>query len=74
MAEPNDLRAEHRRLVDELRRRRIDLGMTQQQVADQIGVSRSQVANVETGTGNSLFSVETLIGYSMAVGSRLMLT
>jgi DNA-binding XRE family transcriptional regulator len=63
------LREEHRRLVGELKRRRTELGLTQEQVGARIGVSRSQIANAESGT--YLLSVETLIGYAAAVGARL---
>src|SRR4051794_3650884 len=64
------LRNEHQRLVDELKDRRHELGLTQDEVAAAIGVSRGQIANAESGP--YLLSVETLIGYAIAVGSRLV--
>jgi DNA-binding XRE family transcriptional regulator len=64
------LRAEHRRLVGELTDRRKNLGLSQEQVAVRIGVSRGQIANAEAGT--HLLSVETLIGYAIAVGAKLV--
>lgn len=62
--------AEIVRLCEELRRRREALGLTQAQVATVSGVSRSQVANIESGRG---VSVEALIGYAAAVGCRIIL-
>ncbi|TFV83128.1 helix-turn-helix transcriptional regulator [Blastococcus sp. CT_GayMR16] len=58
-------------LVETLRQAREDRGLTQQQVADAIGVTRTQVTNMERGDG---MSVEALIGYAAAVGLRLKLT
>ena len=63
------LRAEHHRLIDQLRERRVALGFSQEEVARRIGVSRSQIANAEAGS--ALLSVETLIGYAIAVDARL---
>lgn len=65
------LRKEHARLVIDLKRRRLELGLTQEQVAVRIGVSRGQIANAETGT--HLLSVESLIGYAIAVGAKFVL-
>lgn len=56
---------EVRRLCTELRARREELGLTQQDVSTAIGITRSQIANVEAGRGTS---VETLVGYAAAVG------
>jgi DNA-binding XRE family transcriptional regulator len=63
------LRDEHRRLIGELRSRRAELGLSQEEVAARVGISRSQIAMAETG--GALLSVETLIGYAIAVGARL---
>lgn len=57
--------ARMRDLCDTLLTYRNDLGMTQQDIADAIGISRPQVANIEAGRG---VSVESLIGYAAAVG------
>lgn len=61
--------SERDRLVDELRQVRAASGLTQQQVADVIGVSRAQVANFESHKAG--LSVEALIGYAAAIGRRL---
>lgn len=66
------LRAEHARLVLDLKERRLELGLTQEQVANRIGVSRAQIANAEGGT--HLLSVESLIGYAIAVKARITFT
>lgn len=63
------LRGEHHRLVVELRQRRQELGLSQEQVAVKVGVTRSQIANAESGT--ALLSVETLIGYAIAVEAKI---
>jgi DNA-binding XRE family transcriptional regulator len=65
------LRAEHGRLIEGLVERRWKLGLTQEQVANCVGVSRGQIANAESG--QALLSVESLIGYAVAVGARLHL-
>lgn len=64
------LRVEHGRLVEQLVELRIKLGLTQEQVAVRVGVSRGQIANAETG--RTMLSVESLIGYVNAVGGRLI--
>jgi transcriptional regulator with XRE-family HTH domain len=56
------------RLVTTLRYRRQDLGVTQQQVADAIGLTRVQVTNIEAGRGVSLGA---LCRYAMFVGLEL---
>lgn len=61
---------ERAQLAAELRAARESASLTQQAVADLIGVTRPQVANMETGQG---MSVESLIGYAAAVGFRLNL-
>lgn len=58
-------------LAGQLRTAREARGLTQQQIADLIGVVRAQVSNIERGEG---VSIETLIGYAAAVGLRLTLT
>lgn len=62
---------ERARLVSDLKARRLELGMTQQQVADFIGCGRAQIANGESTNRDMGFSVEVLIGYALAVGCRL---
>jgi DNA-binding XRE family transcriptional regulator len=64
----NALKAAYLPLVWQLKDRRTALGMTQEQVAARVGVSRAQIANAETG---SMLSVEALIGYAVAVGAQL---
>lgn len=51
-------------LADERR----EQGFTQQEVADGIGLSRTQVTNIEAGRGAS---VEAIVGYAAALGMRL---
>jgi DNA-binding XRE family transcriptional regulator len=53
-----------------LRERREALGMTQQHVADGIGLSRSQIANIEAGRG---ISAEALVAYAAVLGASLTL-
>lgn len=66
------LRAEGRRLIGELQARRVDLGLSQAEVAARIGVSRNQISNAEIGS--ALLSIESLIGYAIAVRSQLTIT
>lgn len=68
------IRADRGRLVTELHDRRTSLGMTQDDVAQVVGCSRSQIANSESGKPNLGLSVEVLIAYAAAVGCRLTIT
>lgn len=61
---------ERTHLLSELATARGAAGLTQQHVADAVGVSRAQIANIERGEGAS---VETLIGYAAALGLRIAL-
>jgi DNA-binding XRE family transcriptional regulator len=65
------LEGERARLVGELRALRVVAGMTQEEVARLVGVSRATIANVETGKFG--LSVETLLGYAAVVGRRVTL-
>ena len=66
------LRAEHQLIVAQLAERRIQQGLTQQQVAKKIGITRGQIANAETG--KAMLSAESMVGYALAVGARLTVT
>ena len=55
-------------LCSALRLRREARGLTQQQVADSIGLSRAQIANIEAGRGTS---AEALVAFAAAVGVAL---
>lgn len=62
--------AERRRaLSTQLMARRVDLGLTQTQVAARMGTSQSAVARLEAGTDDIRLS--TLDRYVAAVGGRL---
>lgn len=56
------------RLMVTLRYRRQDLGLTQREIAEALGCSRAQVANIEAGRGVSL---KTLCRYAVRVGYEL---
>lgn len=45
-------------------------GMTQEQVSELVGLSRTQITNIEAGRG---VSVEALLAYAAVVGCRLVL-
>lgn len=53
----------------ELIQRRIDAGLTQADVAKQIGISQSAVSQFETLT--SLPNLQTVLTYALVVGARL---
>lgn len=55
---------------DSLREARAHAGMTQDQVASAMGITRSRVAQIEGSEGSSL-SLRNLLKYSHAVGCRL---
>jgi predicted transcriptional regulator len=62
--------AERRRVLSEqLVARRVDLGLTQTQVAARMGTSQSAVARLEAGSDDIRLS--TLERYVSALGSRL---
>jgi DNA-binding XRE family transcriptional regulator len=65
------LGGERARLVHELRALRVAAGMSQQEVARLVGVTRGTIANIETGRFG--LSVETLIGYAAVMGRRVTL-
>jgi transcriptional regulator with XRE-family HTH domain len=49
----------HEHFVTNLRRRRLELGMTQRQLADLVGVSHVFVSQIESGkTGQTLDTIE----------------
>jgi len=56
-------------LVLELVRRRIDLGLTQQDVAKRMGIARSRVAEIENGGATT--SSMRIAAYADAVGMKL---
>jgi len=58
-----------RALSEELVARRVDLGLTQTQVAARMGTSQSAVARLEAGTDDIRLS--TLERYVAALGGRL---
>jgi transcriptional regulator with XRE-family HTH domain len=58
-----------RQLVLELAQRRAELGLTQQEVADRMGVSRPRVAEIENGGTNASF--QRIAAYANALGMRL---
>ncbi|MGH7641181.1 MAG: helix-turn-helix domain-containing protein [Candidatus Dormibacteria bacterium] len=60
-----------RRLSADLAARRIDLGLSQTQVAARMGTSQSAVARMESGLGDLRLS--TLQRYAAALESRLEL-
>lgn len=54
-----------RRLGASIRRRRISLGMTQEELSEQLGISRSKISGMENGRFGStklLFEVAEAIG------------
>lgn len=70
-----DLRNSFRAAVTEsigssLRDARTHAGMTQEQVARAMGVTRSRVAQIEGSEGSAL-SLRSLLKYTLAVGYRL---
>jgi HTH-type transcriptional regulator / antitoxin HipB len=56
----------------ELRRARIDVGLSQKQVAKSMGVTQSFVSKLESGTANT--RLMTLVRYAEACGGRLVPT
>jgi transcriptional regulator with XRE-family HTH domain len=64
---------ERRRLVTELKERRIAAGWTQAHVAALIGLSRPQVTNGESDNPSARFSLDALLAYAAAVGCRFTL-
>ena len=56
-------------VVDRLRHRRLELGLTQQDIADITGIKRPNIARLEGCTTTP--SVDILIKYAMAVGCKL---
>jgi DNA-binding XRE family transcriptional regulator len=61
--------AERVRLSQRLKELREEAGMTQQEVADVVGVTRPQITNGETGRAG--FSFEVIIAYAAVVGAKL---
>lgn len=61
------LAMEDEHFLNELRKRRIDNGMTQRQVAEILGVSPSAIAHIESGDRDPRLS--TLRRYAFAVGA-----
>lgn len=57
-------------VIVELRRRRKVFGLTQQQVAERLGLSRPSVANFEQG--NQDMPLSKVEAYAVAVGVRLV--
>lgn len=68
MAADAVVRREVQRLCAELAAERRKAGLSQQDISDAVGVSRSQIANVEAGRG---VSIETLVAYAAALGWTL---
>jgi DNA-binding XRE family transcriptional regulator len=62
--------AEREVLMAALRERREQAGLTQTAIADAIGLSRTQVTNIEADRGASL---DAVIAYAGALGFRLTL-
>lgn len=56
-------------IIDKLVHRRVELGMTQQDVADITGIKRPNIARVESCTMTP--TIEVLIRYAMALGCKL---
>jgi len=73
----SDLRSEYRRVLDEelgetLAYLRESMGLSQGELAERLGVSRSRVSQMETAAGLSL-SLETLARHAQALGLSLRL-
>lgn len=62
--------SERELLMTALRERREQAGLTQTAIADAIGLSRTQVTNIEADRGASL---DAVIAYAGALGFRLTL-
>lgn len=54
----------------QLRQLRMQAGMTQQQIADRIGVSQKQISKIETGSIENA-KISTLRSYLEAIGGEL---
>lgn len=59
-------------IVDQLCQRRIELGVTQQEVADITGIKRPNIARIEACTTTPTFDV--LVKYAMALGYKLKIS
>ena len=60
------------KLVEELYKARQEAGLTQKEVADKLGTSRSYIAAVERGRKNITFA--TLTKYAAACGKKVVVT
>ncbi|MFM9278075.1 helix-turn-helix transcriptional regulator [Paenibacillus jiagnxiensis] len=61
--------SEMARLVNDVVRRRKELGLTQRDVAERAGITQAQVARLENST--SVPSMETVIKVAVALGLKL---
>ena len=59
-------------VAKEIRRVRLDLGLTQTQVAKRAGMSQPEVSRIEAGVGKQGTSVDTLNRLAMACSQRLV--
>ncbi|KJD45625.1 helix-turn-helix domain-containing protein [Paenibacillus terrae] len=57
------------RVVNDIVRRRKELGLTQRDVAERTGITQAQVARLETST--SVPSMETVMKVALALGFKL---
>jgi DNA-binding XRE family transcriptional regulator len=65
-------RENERLIAKKIRRLRDELGMTQQQLADLLGTSRTNIVALESGRRN--MTVETLNKVAKATGKKLKIT
>jgi transcriptional regulator with XRE-family HTH domain len=74
-----EVKAEYHRLeeefafLDEIVKARTATGLTQAQIAEQIGTTQSAVARLESGNGKHSPSLATLRKYAKALGYKLEL-
>jgi len=72
-----DVRAEYDRLAPEYELRgqlinaRMRAGLTQEEVANRMGTTKSAVCRLESVTSKNSPSIQTLLKYAQAVGSEL---
>lgn len=57
-------------IADTLRERRLELGLSQEQVADRMGSRQSHLSELERGYKN--FGIQTLVLWAQALGMELV--
>lgn len=63
----------YRRLGDQFYCRRMSLGLTQQELADRVGISRAAVASMETGRQRILLETIIKVGAALRIAPSKLL-